>query len=128
MTFDEAIGFCDAWLAAWAGNDPDRLMEFYAADAFYSDPGVPGGLKGHESIRPYIGRLLGLNPAWEWTRQELFLTDSGFTLKWKARIPVGGSEVVEYGLDIVEISNGKITRNEVYFDRSKLLAALKTHR
>lgn len=124
MTLDEATGFCDAWLAAWTGNSPDRLMDFYAGDAYYSDPSVPGGLKGHESICPYFRKLLARNPAWVWTRTELFLTDKGFTLKWKARIPVGGREVVEHGLDIVEVSQGRIARNEVFFDRTQLLAAL----
>ena len=125
MTWDEAIGFCDTWLAAWTGNAPDRLMEFYASDAYYSDPSVPDGLRGHESIRPYIVKLLARNPDWEWTREELFLTEKGFTLKWKALIPVGVREVVEHGLDIVEITQGRITRNEVYFDRTQLLAALR---
>ena len=128
MTWDEATGFCDSWLAAWTGNNPDRLMEFYSPDAYYSDPSMPGGLKGHEGIRPYIERLLARNPGWEWMREELFLTDTGFTLKWRARIPVEGRDVVENGLDIVEVSQGKITRNEVYFDRTQLLSALKAQR
>ena len=87
MTWDEAIGFCDTWLAAWTGNAPDRLMEFYASDAYYSDPSVPDGLRGHDSIQPYIVKLLAHNPDWEWTRKQLFLTEKGFTLKRKARIP-----------------------------------------
>jgi hypothetical protein len=37
---------------------------------------------------------------------------------------VGGREVVEHGLDIVEVSQGRIARNEVFFDRTQLLAAL----
>ncbi|HPW68588.1 MAG: hypothetical protein WDA72_04945 [Desulfomonilia bacterium] len=29
MTWDEAPGFCDSRPAAWTGDSPDRLMEFY---------------------------------------------------------------------------------------------------
>jgi len=33
--------------------------------------------------------------------------------------------IAEYGLDIVEISNDKIIRNEVYFDTTSLLKTIK---
>ena len=33
--------------------------------------------------------------------------------------------IAEYGLDIVEISNDKIIRNEVYFDTASLLKTIK---
>ena len=44
-------------------------------------------------------------------------------LKWKADIPAGNMTVTEYGVDIVEVAGGLITRNEVYFDRVALLKA-----
>jgi hypothetical protein len=56
---------------------------------------------------------------------ELFPTDLGFVAKWKAAIPVGTDVITEYGMDIVEIEPGRIRRNEVYFDRSNLLKALR---
>ena len=125
MTMDETTRFCDEWLGAWTGNSPESLIEFYSPDAVYSDPSTRGSLKGHDQILPHFRRLLANNPAWVWTREEVFLTQKGFTLKWKARIPVGDAEVVEYGLDIVEMANLKITRNEVYFDRTQLVKALQ---
>lgn len=55
---------------------------------------------------------------------EITETAKGFTLKWEARIPVNGSTITELGLDIVELTDGKISRNEVYFDRTAWLKAL----
>ncbi len=72
---------------------------------------------------PYFKRLLAENPKWVWEAVEIFPTKQGFTLKWKATIPVGDTTVVEYGVDIVEVADGKITRNEVYFDRTALMKA-----
>jgi hypothetical protein len=46
-------------------------------------------------------------------------------LKWKVTLPFKNDTVVDYGVDIVEISKGKITRNEVYFDTVRLLKAIK---
>ena len=126
MSAAESETFCAKWLAAWTGNDPEGLLAYYAEDAAYRDPGRPGGLHGHAELRPYFTALLAANPDWVWTPEEVIPTAAGFTLKWRARIPAGGTVVEETGLDIVEVRDGKITRNEVYFDRAALLRALAT--
>jgi hypothetical protein len=116
--------FCDEWLAAWTGNSPDRLREFYSSDAFYRDPAKPQGLRGDELL-PYFKKLLAKNPDWVWERVEVLPVEKGFCLKWKASIPMAEKTIHETGLDIVEMKDGKITRNEVYFDSLALVMALK---
>jgi hypothetical protein len=128
MKIDEATNFCDNWLRSWRGNDPNCLIEFYSENAFYRDPANTAGLKGRTQILPYFTKLLASNPNWKWERVEVFPIDNGFVAKWKATIPVGSEVIVENGLDIVEIQKGKITRNEVYFDRAKWLEALRITR
>jgi hypothetical protein len=118
MKKSDAEQFCDRWLPAWTGNDPGKLIEFYDESARYLDPTVKNGLNGHAQILPYFEKLLENNPAWRWTREEVMPTENGFTLKWKACIPVRDFMIEEYGLDIVEIAGGKITRNEVYLTRA----------
>jgi hypothetical protein len=123
MDYDSAKLFCERWLPVWTGNRPEQLIEAYAPEAFYRDPAVPGGLRGRDAILAYLRKLLSRNPAWLWTAEEIFPTEKGFCFKWRAEIPVPGKETItETGMDIVEVSEGKITRNEVYFDRSSLLA------
>lgn len=124
MEKNELSDFLTRWLAAWTGNDPAGLLEFYASDAFYTDPAFRGGLQGHDSLRRYFTKLLAANPAWEWKLLEMLPTEKGCAVKWLARIPTPGGMVEEEGLDIVEIRDGKITRNEIFFDRSRLLLAL----
>jgi hypothetical protein len=123
MNADTAMDFSRAWLSAWTGNEPENLIEFYADDAFYLDPARPMGLNGRESILAYFRKLLAANPRWKWEALEVFPTERGFTLKWKATIPVGPDTLMEYGLDIVELHHGKIVRNEVYFNLANLLSA-----
>ncbi len=125
MNNSEAIAFCKQWLPTWTGNKPDLLIDIYAETAFYSDPANKGGLKGRAQILPYFKKLLAANPNWAWEVVEVFPTEHGFTMKWKATIPIGPEVVTEYGMDLVEVTQGKITRNEVYFDRSALLDALR---
>jgi len=115
--------FCDAWLGSWTGNQPDALLSYYTEDAFYSDPANREGLKGHQQLLHYFSKLLKYNPEWKWKAIEIIETDKGFTLKWEASIPVGDKVITEQGLDIIEMQDGKISRNEVYFDRANWLKA-----
>ena len=122
-----ALRFCERWLPLWTGNRPDALLEAYAPDAFYRDPAVPAGLTGRDALRAYLTKLLARNPDWVWTADDVWpLRDQeGFALRWKAAIPVGATVVHETGLDLVLVEGGLITRNEVYFDRVGLLAAMR---
>jgi hypothetical protein len=125
MKKEEAREFCRKWLPAWIGNQPDKLIDFYSENAFYLDPANKNGLKGRDQILPYFKKLLGANPKWIWEATEIFPTDQGFIVKWRASIPVGSETIIENGIDIVEIKTGRIIRNEVYFDRSTLMDAIK---
>ncbi len=124
MNKNAAERLCQRWLPAWSGNQPEALIEFYSEDTFYRDPARPEGLRGREALLGYLTKLLAMNPSWVWELVEVIPTAEGFTGKWKATIPAGSKTVVEYGLDIVEVRDGKITRNEVYFDRTGLLTAV----
>ena len=57
---------------------------------------------------------------------EVYPTEKGFIIKWKATIPVKSEEIIEYGMDILELEEDKIIRNEVYFDRTMLISLLKS--
>lgn len=116
--------FICEWLQAWTGNRPDVLLTYYGYDAFYSDPARSDGLVGQEALKTYFTKLLAHNPGWVWQAEEIIPTEKGCTLKWKAQIPAGGKTIELFGLDIIEIHEGKITRNEVYFDRVPWMKAL----
>ncbi|UCE09339.1 MAG: nuclear transport factor 2 family protein [Candidatus Thorarchaeota archaeon] len=124
MNEKELLDYCREWLQAWTGNRPDLLISFYSENALYSDPARRDGLRGHSAILQYFEKLLAVNKEWTWKPLEVVPTERGCVLKWECAIPVGGKSIIEQGLDIVEISDDKITRNEVYFDRTALLKAI----
>jgi hypothetical protein len=128
MKEEELQTFCWEWLGAWTGNDPDRLLSYYHADAMYTDPAHRDGLKGHEEIRKYFIKLLDVYRDWKWKPIEVFPIRTGAIVKWECTIPVGPDVIHETGIDIVEIEGNKIMRNEVYFDRTRLLAAVEKKR
>ena len=55
----------------------------------------------------------------------MFPTERGTIVKWRCDIHVGQETLEETGLDIVELNGRLITRNEVYFDRTRLMAAVE---
>ncbi len=119
---EQARHFAERWLPAWTGNDPERLADFYADDAFYSDPAIPAGVEGKPAVLAHFRKLLAYNPDWVWTLVEAIPLQDGFLNKWRARIPVGTVSLDIYGVCTVQLDGaGKIYRNEVYFDRSRLL-------
>lgn len=111
--------FCERWLAAWTGDRPEVLIEFYCPDALYRDPARPAGLRGQEEILEYFQLLLARNPDWRWSVVDAWpLEEDRFVLKWRCRIPVGERVIEEVGVDLVELREGRIWRCEIYFDRT----------
>ncbi len=125
MTREGSKAFAAKWLPAWTGNQPERLASFYSEDAFYLDPAVPEGIKGRAPLLRYFQKLLAFNPNWVWTNIDVFPMENGFLNKWIARIPVRDKVIECVGVCTVELENGLISRNEVYFDRTELIAAIK---
>ena len=129
LSVAEAAAFAQRWLPAWTGNDPERLAAFYADDALYIDPGIPAGARGKSQLLDYFRTLLAHNPNWVWTQLEAIPMEDGFLNKWLARIPVGSRTLEIVGVCLVQLdAAGKIRRNEVYFDRTELLAEIARYR
>jgi hypothetical protein len=122
----EARTFAERWLPAWTGNDPELLASFYSDDAVYLDPAIPEGIEGKPALLAYFRKLLGYNSSWVWTQIEGIPMEGGFLNKWLAQVPVGTKTLEIVGVCLVQLdANGKIKRNEVYFDRAQLLAELE---
>jgi hypothetical protein len=121
---EEARSFAATWLPAWSGNRPELLVSFYTDDVFYSDPAVPGGVRGRDALLAYFRRLLGRNPRWVWVHRGSIPIQDGFLNRWHATIPVGDTAVEADGVCTVQLREGRIYSNEVFFDRSELLRAL----
>jgi hypothetical protein len=121
----EAAAFAQRWLPAWTGNDPERLAAFYSDDALYVDPGIASGARGKVALLAYFRKLLANNPHWVWTQLEAIPLADGFLNKWLAKVPVGAKTLEIVGVCLVQLdAAGKIRRNEVYFDRTELLAEI----
>ena len=129
MTFpgldeESAKAFAAKWLPAWTGNRPEVLASFYTEDAFYSDPALPQGIRGRAHLLAWFRKLLGRNPHWVWTHRGSIPMADGFLNLWHASIPVGARTVEVDGVCTVQLRDGLIRSNQVFFDRAELLRAL----
>ena len=125
MTREEAREFASRWLPAWTGNQPETLADFYSDDCFYMDAGIPDGARGKAALIAYFRKLLAQNPNWVWTQLEAIPMEGGFLNKWHAAIPVGPKTIDCVGVCFLQFDGqGKIQRNEVYFDRTELVAEI----
>jgi hypothetical protein len=123
MNSEEARAFAERWLPAWSGNRPEVLVSFYTHDATYSDPTVPAGVQGRDGLLAYFSRLLARNPNWVWVQRGSIPMLDGFLNRWHASIPVGAGTVEAEGVCSVQLRDGLIYANHVFFDASALLAA-----
>jgi hypothetical protein len=111
------------------GQQPGVVGEFYSEDTFYLDPAIPHGIKGKPALLTYFRKLPAYNPNWVWRQIEGLPMEGGFMNKWLARIPVGAKVLEVVGVCCVQLdTEGKIRRNEVYFDRAQLLAEIESFR
>ena len=124
MDADEARAFAERWLPAWSGNHPDLLASFYTEDVVYSDPAIPSGVQGRHTLLAYFTKLLGRNPEWVWSHRGSVPMQDGFLNLWHASIPTAGRTVEADGACTVQLREGLIYANHVFFDRSELLRAL----
>lgn len=115
---DAAAAFCAEWLPAWTGGDARRLAAFYTDDAVYADPARPLGVAGKEALTTYFERLLGRFPDWVWTHNRSLPVPDGFLNFWTCSMT--GPERSVSGVCVVQLRDGLIYRNEVFFDPAVL--------
>ena len=120
---------CRALAACRTGNNLELLASFYSEDAFYLDPAIPHGVTGKSALLTYFRKRLAYNANWVWRQIEGLPMEGGFMNEWRAGIPVGEKVLEVVGVCFVQLdAEGKIRRNEVYFDHAQLLAEIESLR
>ncbi|MBM4387746.1 MAG: nuclear transport factor 2 family protein [Deltaproteobacteria bacterium] len=116
----EFTEYASRFIDAWNSQDVERVVACYTDDIVYRDPNTRGDVKGGEAMRHYLHKLFAV---WKmnWTLRDVFpfSEQSGAAVLWHASFRrADGKQTVEAdGMDLVLIHGGRISRNEVYFDR-----------
>jgi uncharacterized protein (TIGR02246 family) len=122
----EALRLSEAILAAWNEQDVEKVLAWYTEDCVYLDPNTRGPVVGREALRRYLTKLFA---RWRmhWSRREAFLLADGVSTAflWRAELTpaAGGKTATIEGMDLALVRDGRLYRNEVYFDRAALFGA-----
>jgi hypothetical protein len=96
---------------------------------FTLNPTIPKGVRGKEALTNHFRKLLRQNPNWVWTQIEPIPMEGGFLNKWLAKIPVGNKIIECVCVCFVQFDDqGKIKRNEVYFDTLELIKEINSYK
>ncbi len=126
MDREEALRLAETFLAAWNSQDVETVLACYTEDCIYRDPNTRGPVVGQEALRRYLTRLF---QQWKmhWSLREFFSfgDGNGGAFLWHAELTPasGGKTVAADGMDLALLENGRLCRNEVYFDRAALFGS-----
>jgi ketosteroid isomerase-like protein len=122
------LTLAERFLAAWTSQDVERVLDCYTEDLVYLDPNTRGPVRGRDAMRRYLTRLFAAwTMTWSLREAALFEGGRGCTVLWHATLQrAGGPKAEADGMDLVEVREDRICRNEVRFDRSMLSGGLDT--
>ena len=127
MDRDKMLLLAEHFLAAWNTQEVERVLSCYTTDVEYRDPNTRGAVRGDAALRRYLTKLFaGWQMHWSLREAHLFDGGGGCAVLWHATFQRPGGEltIVIDGMDLVQVRDDCIARNEVYFDRAQLAPLL----
>jgi len=114
-----------AAFAAVAAHDPDGIVACGAPD-YIDDFVAVGEFKGHDAIRAFFAEMFAAVPDLAMTVDRIVADDSSAVVQWHAGgtftgsafqgIEATGKRINLRGVDVMEIENGLIAHNTIYYD------------
>ena len=118
---------------AWNAHDADRIASLYAPDYEGVDIGEATPRRGHAGIRDAFARYLHAFPDVCFALDEIVAQGNRVALVWTAtgthqgsfmNIPPTGRTVAVRGMSLLEVEDGKVTRDLSVWDVAGLLRAI----
>ncbi len=123
MNHEGAIVLAERLLESWNTQEVERVVDCYTDDVVYRDPNTRGFVEGSDALRRYLTKLFD---GWQmhWTLREAypFVDAEGAAVLWRATIRprVGAGDAEIDGMDLALVAGDRLSRNDVYFDRTAL--------
>lgn len=114
-------------IEAWNTHSSEQVLSCYTTDLVYKDPNTRGEIRGAQVFGRYLEKMFTLwEMHWQVEAVHPFRDTDGAAALWTAtlRLRAGGEATRISGMDLALVSDGKLSRNEVYFDRTPLSRGL----
>ena len=120
---NEARRFVERYVAAWASREPGIMRPLWHPDGELHHPALSA---------PIPGSLVAANndntkrafPDFEWSLLDWAASGQVVFLHWRNRATIRGTRHEWTGVDRMELRDGRIVREDVYFDTIPLRRAL----
>jgi steroid delta-isomerase-like uncharacterized protein len=126
----------DRYVELYNAGDLDGVMDLYAEDAVQLMP--EGLFEGREAIRERLARDLEACPDIAWTVESFVEQGDSFADEWSfvathtgpvllpdgTELPPSGGQVSLRGMELVEVRDGKIVVDNLYYDNLAVMAQL----
>jgi len=119
-----------ALFAAWSQHDLARIEALFTADGIYEDVPPQRTYRGAEEIQGFLTAIWAWAPDIEFNVTAVAVAGDRAVAEWVmtgtqtgpiGAISASGNEFSVRGASVLEIEDGKITRNSDYYDLSSLL-------
>jgi steroid delta-isomerase-like uncharacterized protein len=132
----------EQWAAGWSAHDPERVASLYADDCIYEDVALGAVTRGRRELaalgRPFPLCGLGGRPQDAFPDFGIELTGefvagdraalewvmSGTHARGRPGVPATGRRFRVRGATVLELRDGRVTRNADYWDTATLLTQL----
>ncbi|MGN6663548.1 MAG: ester cyclase [Solirubrobacterales bacterium] len=108
------------------GRDPDRIVAPAHPEGYVDDFVAIGEFQGKEAVRAFFGELFAAMPDFEMSVERVVADEGAVAVKWRAEATFGGApfqgiqatgrRVRLRGVDFLEIEDGLIRRNTIFYD------------
>lgn len=116
---------------AWNDRDLDAALALYTDDIVYRDFSTRRELRGMNQVRKHVvGVFANFDMTWTVTDIQAFTDVEGGIVFWRmdGGLIGGRKRITSYGLDHLEVCDGRFSRDDVYFDSAQLAPLARSAR
>jgi limonene-1,2-epoxide hydrolase len=115
----------DRFVAAWSSMDVDRIMDFFADDAVYTNVPIDPPNEGAEAIRKTIEGFVGMAQKVEFVVHHQTENDRGVVMNERTdRFLIGDKWAEAPVMGVFEVADGKIRAWRDYFDMAQFTSQM----
>lgn len=124
LTTKEVNRIVQERFAAWASGDAARVLELYHDEARYWDTKTDAGLSGRQALASHLGQVMrNFDLKFVLLEEHRLLDQDAAIALWECAVRRRGSDgtaaqdlLLQRGMNIIEIRDGLIVRDECYND------------
>jgi steroid delta-isomerase-like uncharacterized protein len=119
----------EKWIAGWNSHNPDKMLPLFTDDVFYEDVAFGESSHGKAELRKFAASEFEAVPDLELRLLRASIHDGHGTIEWvfsgtDKGIYNTGKKFSVRGVSVIEVRDGKISRNLDFYDAATIMRAV----